>query len=368
MTKPQKQQLITDLQSQGLRLVDAAIGASGRRGGAGPSDHKAVTIDGTTVMVPIYTGTASQSAYEAQAEAQQVDGVQEIDLHRNGDAVGAIAFPPRPKFYDLTTADGTPYWKIALLHSRDVLATTVLQTCKRYRDPSTACQFCAIEKSLAAGRTVARKHPEQLAEVAAAAVALDGISHMVMTTGTPSTPDRGAAHLTDCALAVKARVDLPIQAQCEPPDDYAWFARMKAAGIDSLGMHLEAVDPAVRAKIMPGKAEIPVSTYFEAFDAAVKVFGWGQVSTYLLGGLGDSVETLVSTCDRLIDRGVYPFVVPFVPITGTPLEHHPAPSQEFMTAVYQAVGAKLRQAGMSSADMNAGCGKCGACSALSLFE
>ena len=143
---------------------------------------------------------------------------------------------------------------------------------------------------------------------------------------------------------------------------------MQAAGIDSLGMHLEAVDPDVRARIMPGKAEVPLTHYFDAFDAAVRVFGWGQVSTYLLAGLGDSLETLVEACDRLISLGVYPFVVPFVPITGTPLAHHPAPTTDFMFAVYQKVGALLKAAGMASADINAGCAKCGACSALSTFE
>ena len=34
------QQLITDLQSVGLRLTDPTEGAASRRGGAGPSDHK----------------------------------------------------------------------------------------------------------------------------------------------------------------------------------------------------------------------------------------------------------------------------------------------------------------------------------------
>jgi radical SAM protein (TIGR04043 family) len=163
-------------------------------------------------------------------------------------------------------------------------------------------------------------------------------------------------------------VNLPIQAQCEPPDDFAWFIRMRAAGIDSLGMHLEAVDPAVRARIMPGKAEVPLTVYFAAFEAAVKVFGWGQVSTYLLAGLGDSLETLVEASDRLISMGVYPFVVPFVPIGETPLAHHPAPSSDFMVTLYQQVGAMLKQSGMASAAMKAGCAKCGACSALSTFE
>lgn len=72
--------------------------------------------------------------------------------------------------------------------------------------------------------------------------------------------------------------------------------------------------------------------------------------------------------DRLIQLGVYPFVVPFVPITGTPLQDHPAPSSDFMVTLYQRVGALLHQAGMHSAQIKAGCAKCGACSALSTFE
>lgn len=358
-----KQRLITELQSHGLKLLEPNVGASGRKGGAGPSDHKAVTIDGTTVMVPVFTGTATTSPYQARLES-----LQQVHLEREGAAIAPISFPTQPAFYALSTADGIPYWKIALLHSRDVLATTVLQTCMRYRDTATACQFCAIEQSLAGDRTIARKTPAQLAEVAEAAVRLDGVKHMIMTTGTPNTSDRGAAYLAECARAIKAAVPLPIQAQCEPPDDFHWFRRMKDAGVDSLGMHLEAVMPDVRARIMPGKADVPVEYYFEAFAEAVKVFGRGQVSTYLLAGLGDTLPALLEACDRLIEVGVYPFVVPFVPITGTPLQHQTPPDSEFMYALYQQVGQRLRQAGMSAADMNAGCGKCGACSALSAFE
>lgn len=359
-----KQHLITELQSHGLKLVEHSIGSAGRKGGAGPSDHKAVMVDGTTVMVPIFTNTAAQSPYTVRFDQATKQTVLELE----GEAIAPISFPHQPKFYSLTTADGIPYWKIALLHSHNVLATTVLQTCMRYSDTTTSCQFCAIGQSLEAGKTIARKTPAQLAEVAQAAVRFDGVEHLVMTTGTPNTSDRGAAYLAECAKAVKAEVNLPIQAQCEPPDDFIWFNRLKAAGVDSLGMHLEAVDPEVRAKIMPGKATVSVEYYFEAFASAVKVFGWGQVSTYLLAGLGDSLEMLLQACDRLIQIGVYPFVVPFVPITGTPLANHPAPKSEFMFALYEQVGAMLKQAGMLSTDIKAGCAKCGACSALSTFE
>ena len=368
MTNEQKRKLITDLQSQGLKLVENSTGAAGRKGGAGPSDHKAVKIDGTTVMIPVHTSVAAKSEYTLAEFPERFNYKKSHVLEKAGEGIGVIQFPNQPKFYSLKTAEGIPYSHIALLHSHNVLATTVLQTCIRYSNRNTACQFCAIEQSLAAGKTIAQKTPEQLAEVAAAAVRLDGVEQLVMTTGTPNTTDRGAAYLIECAKAVKARVDLPIQAQCEPPDDFIWFKRMKAWGIDSLGMHLEVIDPKVRDRIMPGKAKVSLDYYFQAFEAAVKVFGWGQVSTYILAGLGDSLETITDTCDRLIKVGVYPFVVPFVPITGTPLANHQPPSSEFMYAIYERVGAMLNHAGMSSQDIKAGCAKCGACSALSTFE
>jgi len=69
-----------------------------------------------------------------------------------------------------------------------------------------------------------------------------------------------------------------------------------------------------------------------------------------------------------VDIGVYPFVVPFVPITGTPLEDHPAPSPQFMQSLLTPLGGMLKAAGMHSSDIKAGCGRCGACSSLAAYE
>ena len=71
---------------------------------------------------------------------------------------------------------------------------------------------------------------------------------------------------------------------------------------------------------------------------------------------------------RLAELGVYPFVVPFVPIAGTPMADHAAPSAAFMDDLYRQVAARLRAANLSSRDGKAGCAKCGACSALSSYE
>jgi radical SAM protein (TIGR04043 family) len=356
-------ELINSLQTFGVRLSDPGAGVQSRRGGAGPSDHKAMTINGHTVMAPVHTIGAFDSPYLAGPPGADGQG----EVLRDGRVVGRMSFPPRPKFYALSTADGVPYSSIATLHGRDVLATTVLQTCIRYASRKNTCQFCAIGQSLAAGRTIERKTPRQLGEVAKAAVELDGVRHMVMTTGTPPGSDRGAAILCESAIGVKAAVALPVQAQCEPPDDDAWFARLKDAGVDTLGMHLEAVTPAVRARVMPGKAKVSVERYFDAFAAAVAVFGRGQVSTYILAGLGDTPEAILATSRRLIDIGVYPFVVPLTPISGTPLESHPSPTPEMMRGILRPLAAMLREANMRSADIKAGCGRCGACSSLSAY-
>jgi len=358
------EQLINELQSFGARLEDASAGVASRQGGAGPSDHKAMTIDGMTVMVPVHTAPAFKSPYlvglpDAQGRSR---------IRRDGEIVAEISFPNTPKFYALQTEDGIPFSKIAVLHGKDVLATTVLQSCVRYTSREKTCQFCAIGQSLAAGRTIERKTPAQLAAVAKAAVALDGVKHMVMTTGTPPGKDRGAAILTESVAAVKAAVDLAIQVQCEPPDDDAWFARLRDAGADALGMHLEAVTPEVRARIMPGKAQVSVERYFSAFAAAVPVFGKGQVSTYILAGLGDTPNAILETSEKLIAIGVYPFVVPFVPISGTPLANHPTPTPDFMHGILQPLANMLLRSGLNATDIKAGCGKCGACSALSAYE
>jgi radical SAM protein (TIGR04043 family) len=355
--------LVTELQVHGV-AEPALPGNRGRRGGAGPSDHRAVTIDGATVMVPVYNAASQTSPYSLKAGP---GGGVALAGHDDA-APRPVALTREPAFYGLSTADGVPYRSIALLHGRDVLATTLLQTCIRFRDRRDSCQFCAIEQSLEDGRTVVRKTPEQVAEVAEAAVRLDGIRQLVMTTGTPNSDDRGARLMAETALAVKRRVDLPIQAQCEPPADPIWYARMKRAGVDSLGMHLEVVEAEVRRRILPGKSEVSLDDYYRAFEQAVAVFGRGQVSTYLLAGLGDSAASLIACSERLIGLGVYPFVVPFVPISGTPLERHPAPSTDFMVEIYAAVAALLQQSDISAEAMAAGCAKCGACSALSLFE
>lgn len=325
-----------------------------RSAGAGPSADGHLVIDGLNAAIP----RNPDSPFVFDGSRVLLDG-QDTGLD--------VEVIDRPRFYDLRTADGVPYEKIARLHGRNVLATTVVQTCIRYA-PDQRCRFCTIEESLRSGATTAVKRPAELAEVAEAAVRLDGVTQMVMTTGTSAGTDRGARHLARCVTAVKTAVpDLPIQVQCEPPADLEVITELRESGADAIGIHIESLDDEVRRRWMPGKATVPVEQYRRAWREAVRVFGRNQVSTYLLVGLGENPDELIAGAAELIEMGVYPFVVPFRPQPGSlavDVDEAPAPDAAIVEKVSREVAALLTLAGMAGADQRAGCAACGACSVL----
>ena len=354
---PELGQLITELQSKGLRVERPF---ETRRGGAGPADAGMIWVEGVAVTVPVGASYVAGSPFVLRREDEG------CGIYRDGARVATADPLERPRFYDLATADGVPYWKIALLHL-DSLASTVLQTCT-YWGTSDQCAFCGIELSLQADRTIAVKRPDQLAEVAVAAKELDQVVDVTLTTGSTAAPDRGARYLGRCARAIKQATGLPIEGQFEPPADLGVLDEVHDDGFDSVGMHIESFDPEVLARIAPGKARTGIDGYFRAWERAVEVFGAGQVSTYVILGMGEDPEVTVDGCRRAVDLGVYPFVVPLRPVPGSLMGDCMPPSADYMDRVYRQVAPYLVARGLGSGDVRAGCARCQACSAISLLE
>ncbi len=346
--------LIMDLQSVGLRL-DIDLPTS-RTGGAGPSDSGMLWIEGVPVTVP----PSSSSPYSLRAED---DGQ---GIYRDGVKIASVAGTSRPRFYDLQTAEGIPYHQIALLHL-DSLASTVVQACN-YWGNSDQCGFCGIGVSLAAGRTIARKTPQMLAEVAVAARDLDGAVDATLTTGSSVAPDRGALYVARCGQAVKEAAGLPVEVQFEPPRDLAVIDQVHGMGIDAVGIHVESFDPQVLARVAPGKFRTGIETYFRAWERAVSRFGAGRVSTYVILGMGEDPELTVAGCRRAVDMGVYPFVVPLRPVAGSLMADVPAPSREYTEPIYRKVAGFLAERGLDAETAVAGCARCQACSSLNLVQ
>ncbi len=273
------------------------------------------------------------------------------------------------KFYGYTTSTGVLMQKIGLLHCPTTFATTLLQTCTFWED-DRRCKFCGIELTLKDRSTVGFKDAKSLVETISRAKEVDGVSNIVFTSGVARDEEKALKKYAEICREVKQAVDLPIQLQIIPPEDLGWLVRLKESGVDALGVHIETFDPEVFEKITPGKARIGFSKYVETWKKAVEAFGRWQVSTYILVGLGERLETVIEGSTLCADIGVYPFIVPFRPIAGTPMENEKPPKPEVMQYVYTEVAKVLaRYADEGAAKSSkAGCVSCGECSALPDFE
>ena len=310
--------IVLRLQSEGLRLGTVT---EGRKGGAGPSDVGMIWVDDLALTLDTDPARVQQLTVRARA----IDDARVPAIYEDGRRVAGARTQPRPRYYDLTTADGVPYWKIALLHL-DSLASTVLQTCA-YWGNDDQCTFCGIGAD-------ARRRPHHRQEDAGHAGRGGGGGAGPRRRGRrhadhrEHTRHRTAARSTSaqCGQAVKEASGLPVEVQFEPPEDLDVIDQVHDMGVDTVGIHVETFDPEVLARVAPAKARTGIARYFAAWERAVARFGPGQVTTYVILGMGEDPELTVDGCRRAIDLGVYPFVVPLRPVAGSLMGDWPPPA------------------------------------------
>ncbi len=349
---------ITEVQSLGVRIPGKPLQ---RTGGAGPAEAGSLVIGGFAVSVPTSSPYVSKSPYFLEIRRNR------LFLCKDDAEILPVETVPRPKFYNETTPDGTLCHKIALLHGTDCLATSVLQTCA-YWNTRNRCRFCGIELSLANGNTIPLKTPEQLAKTASMAKDLDGVRHVVLTSGNATLPEKAFSILSESAGAIKKATDLPVHAQVMPPRHSDKLQALKDGGVDTVGIHMESFDAEILKKSAPIKAAIGLTRYRKSWQEAVRIFGANQVSSFILVGLGETPQSVVSGSDLLADMGVYPFVVPLRPIPGSRMAKALPPNPEIMKPIYRKIAHILSRKGLSYTLSLAGCVRCGACSALPAYE
>jgi radical SAM protein (TIGR04043 family) len=153
-----------------------------------------------------------------------------------------------------------------------------------------------------------------------------------------------------------------------PPSDINCIDNLKNAGADTIGIHIESFDKNVLRRVAPSKAVQDLEFFTKAWRHAVLVFGKNQVSSFIIAGLGEESTRIIEGAELLCDIGVFPYILPFRPISGTPLEKSRPTAAETMLYLYKEVSVLLEKYGLSSAASKAGCVRCGACSSISLFE
>ncbi len=334
----------------------------GRRGGAGPVGSRYFILpNGRACGVVVRRGASAESYHAATLEPTDDPNVWIYD--------GTIELRPvpRPRFYDMHTADGTPYYKIALLHGDGTLATTAYQAC-RYWTTGTQCKFCTIPTSYLSGDTTLEKSPEQIVEVLRAAQNENVVRDVLITTGTPDSPDMGLNRIVEIVRAIREYSSIPVGIQCEPPTDTNLVKIAYDVGVNAVGMHIESADEQIRSSLCPGKHEYgPLSLYLRNWQSAVQLFGRGNVSTFILYGLGEDPNKTLSMLTSLSEMGVLSVVTPVRPAHGSHIAGLiPTYIGQLETTIefFKEVGRILYRYRLDPSITAAGCHKCGACTPI----
>lgn len=333
----------------------------GRKGGAGPLGGRYFLFrNDTLVNVALWDDKKKTDLVLSEKEGDYLKVIDEA----NKKLYTKLKLVDEPLYYnpDYVTTDGIQMKKIALVHGVDCLASTIYQKCK-YWACGEACAFCGIELSLAQDNTILEKTPQQMIEVIQAAKKEGRCNHMTLTSGTEEGEDKGAKRYIELLKEIKKSFpNLPLHVQIEPLEDDGYLSRLKDAGADTIGIHIETLNDKIRKLITPGKYHISYSTFEKNWRKSVEIFGKNQVETFILTGFGESFEDLIKGLEKIISLGVIPFITPVRSIPG--LKELPPTNVDELINIYLEAAKLMKQYGINPLKNKAGCVKCGGCSAI----
>jgi len=136
-------------------------------------------------------------------------------------------------------------------------------------------------------------------------------------------------HLEALVREIKKTIDIPISVSCQPLKKEN-IINLKNAGVNRIGIALDAATKTIFNKVKGADAGGVYSWegQFCLLEAALSVFGVGNVSTHLIVGLGETEQEAVCLVERCVVMGVLPALFAFTPIRGTALEKQSPPQLE----------------------------------------
>ncbi|MFX1470778.1 MAG: radical SAM protein [Promethearchaeota archaeon] len=344
--------LVSHYKQQGIQID------FGRRGGAGPLGGRYFILEDNKTLVNVALYNDSN---KTNLSLQEKDG-DFFKVNDNDRFYGKIKLVEHPKFYNLKTSDGIEMKKIALVHGIDCLASTIYQKCV-YWACGEPCKFCGIELSLQYDTTIEEKNAKQMSEVISVAKKEGRCSHITLTSGTDENIDKGANRYAELLKGVKAdHPEIPLHVQIEALEDLSYINKLKEAGADTIGIHIEVLDESLRREITPGKFSISFDLYEQNWKHALEIFGKNQVSSYILTGFGESKEDFIKNIENLILIGVIPYITPVRSIPGK--KDLPITYYKDLIEIYRKSAEFMKQYGVNPLENKAGCVRCGGCSAI----
>ncbi|MHA1915555.1 MAG: radical SAM protein [Promethearchaeota archaeon] len=348
--------LIDHYKSQGIEID------YGRKGGAGPSGGRYFLLENGSTLVNVALWN-TQDRTELFLKENK-NGFFEVFNEKNKEFFGKLKLIKNPRFYDpeYKTSDGIPMKKIALVHGINCLSSTIYQKCV-YWDCGEACSFCGIEVSLKNDATIEEKNAKQMSEVITAAKKEGRCTHMTLTSGTDETVDKGANRYIEILKGVKSNhPDIPLHVQIEALENLEYIDKLKEAGADTIGIHIEVLSENLRREITPGKYSLSYSLFEKNWEHAIETFGKNQVSSYILTGFGEKISTFINNVEKIVSIGVIPYITPVRSVPGIP--SLPISDCHGLLEVYKKTAELMKRYGVNPLKNKAGCVKCGGCSAI----
>lgn len=258
-------------------------------------------------------------------------------------------------FFEKLPETGTVLDDMARLHSEGCINIWPSTACC-YDSPELKCRFCSLEAESGAPMDI----DELCADLRILLSKVPKDYMLNFSGGTYRDPDWMARYWIRLARGIREFSDADITVEFAPPADLALLQEMKDAGIGVVIMNLEVAEPARRGTICPGKSRISYEHYHEAFREAVRIFGWGMVSSVLIGGIQPK-EEIMKECAVMAAEGVYPTIMPFRPMDNCELYGFRRCEPEELIEMSDYLGELLHKYCMDFTKQP-GCTKCGGCS------
>jgi len=151
--------------------------------------------------------------------------------------------------------------------------------------------------------------------------------------------------------AIRRESSIPISALITPTlVDAGGLERLRAAGVDKIGIAIDAATPQLFDRLRGASAGGPHrwETYWERFGEAAEAFGKGNVGSHFIVGLGETERDLVAAFQAVHDLGGVNHLFSFFPEPGSPMDDRMPPPMDTYRRVQLA--AHLIDSGMVSAE------------------
>jgi radical SAM protein (TIGR04043 family) len=354
----------TDLQSNGVRVPVELLEEMEGRYNTAPDMRRGRMIfylqppDNSNRLIPVFV---LNGKYTENTPYHLVKSGDNYEIWHNDSKFTDITLMPRPKYYDKLTTDGMLMHKIAYIGEPGLFRTAVNQVCD-YVKMGKACKFCAVTNWWQASL---EKTSAQLAEVAREACAEGVIEDMFITTGTVLTNGRGIEAILGAIRDIqKVGVNVPIEAQFQPPLDYDYLTALKEAGVVTVSCNVECFDESLRGWLMPMKGQILISKYVETWKKCLDLFGPNEVFNTIVVGTGESDESILKGIEMAASHGVITLTEPLFAARESALADASPPSPDRMLRIYDGSARIFAKYGLSPFGAGAGCAKAGGYTAL----